>query len=126
MLFILNDVIISYTKQKDVEMMDKKMENDEMKKYFADRNERIMNGEYCETNEYYIRSLVSFIRQLEKKPIGLEKKLSELDKFVKGEYNDLEIFKGIGLESENFLTRAEANEILFNYTNHIMKLKLNK
>ena len=65
-----------------------------------------------EINTFYIRDLVSFIRQLDKKPYSIERKFAEIDAYM------------FDLPTENPFTRAAAHEILFNYTNFLLKLKV--
>ena len=65
-----------------------------------------------EINTFYIRDLVSFIRQLDRKPFSIERKFAEIDSYI------------FDLPTENPFTRAAAHEILNNYTNFLLKLKV--
>ena len=65
-----------------------------------------------EINTFYIRDLVSFIRQVDRKPLSIERKFTEIDFYI------------IDLPTENPFTRAAAHEILYNYTNFLLKLKV--
>ena len=65
-----------------------------------------------EINTFYIRDLVSFIRQLDRKPLSIERKFAEIDVFT------------IDLKNENPFTHAAAHEILYNYTNFLLKIKV--
>ena len=72
----------------------------------------IPENPYYETNVFYIRDLVSFIRQLDREKFSIERKFAELDSFTKD------------LATENPPTRAEAQKILYDYTNYLLKLKV--
>lgn len=72
----------------------------------------IPENPYYETNVFYIRDLVSFIRQLDREPFSIERKFAELDSFTKE------------LQNENPPTRAESQKILYDYTNYLLKLKV--
>ena len=79
------------------------------KESFKDINKFYGFDVKMEVNTFYIRDLVSFIRQLDTKDYSNERKLAEIDKFTES------------LENENILTRSDAREILYNYTTHLLK-----